>query len=94
MGFIETFLKKKPLDITKDDIESFIQRKIEENLNLDYKDIRIYSKFDDLAKHVSAFSNSEGGLLILGVSEEKIKEGNRVLRIFPKRDNVGRRNTF
>jgi len=83
MGFIETFLKKDVGEVTKKDIEAFVSRKIEENLNLDYKDIRAFHDFDELSKDVSAFANSSGGLLILGISEE-IKKGNRVLKILPK----------
>lgn len=71
MGNIKTFFRKKCTDVTREDIEAFISRKIEENLNLDYKDIRAFSNFDEISKDVSAFAISEGGLLILGISEDK-----------------------
>jgi len=74
-GFIETFLKKNANIISKGDFELFISRRIEENTNLDYKDIRIYSNFDEPSKHVSTFSNSADGLLIIGVSKETIGKG-------------------
>jgi hypothetical protein len=71
MGFIEIFLKKDSKDINAEDVELFVSRKIEESLNLDYKDIKAYEHFDDLSKDLSAFANSEGGLLMLGVGQEK-----------------------
>jgi len=83
MGFIETFFKKNAIEITKKDIEDFISRKIEENLNLDYKNIHAFNDFDELSKDVSAFANSEGGILILGISEEIIGRGKN-LKIVPK----------
>jgi hypothetical protein len=83
MVFIEMFLKKNLLDLTKEDIESFVNRKVEENQNLDYKDIRKYYDFNGLSKHISSFANSSGGLLILGVSEEDVGRGKN-LRIYPK----------
>ncbi len=84
MSFIENFLKKDAKEVTKEDIEAFISRKIEESVNLDYKDIRAFHDFDELSKDVSAFANSEGGLLILGINEERIRKGSKNLRILPK----------
>lgn len=71
MGFIEIFFKKDSKDILAKDVELFVSRKIEESLSLEYKDIKAYENFDELSKDVSAFANSEGGLLILGVGQEK-----------------------
>ena len=61
-------------------LETFIAQSVEENLNLDYKDIRASDSPERLAQTVCAFSNSEGGLLILGVEElrEKDEKGNDV----------------
>ena len=76
MQFIQRFLGKKGLEqITSTDIEEFISKRVEESLNLEYKDIRILSKTDEVAKVVSSFANSDGGLLVVGVSE--IKEKNK-----------------
>jgi len=83
MGFIELFLKKDAKHIIKNDIVFFVSRRIEENLNLDYKHIKAYFNFDKLSQDVSAFANSQGGLLVLGVNEEKIGKGKK-LRILPK----------
>lgn len=84
MGFIEAFFKKNAKAVTKQDVEVFISRKIEENLNLDYKDIRAYHDFDELSKDVSAFANSEGGLILLGISQERVTEKRKIIKIFPK----------
>lgn len=84
MGFIELFFKGKE-EIKPKDINLFISQKIEENINLDYKDIRAYHDADDLATHVSSFANSEGGLIILGVSQSKSKDENgKIVKIYPK----------
>lgn len=59
--------------ITKADLEQLINDKIEESLNLDYKRGDGLKKTDgskkELAKDVSAFANSAGGLIIYGIDE-------------------------
>ena len=92
MSFIKRFIGKEPTDktrITAEDIESFISQKppLEENPNLDYKSISAKPmNFDELAKDVSAFANSEGGLLIFGVSEkgEVDQKTKKTIRIYPE----------
>jgi schlafen family protein len=64
------------------DIELMIRDQVQENVHLDYKDSRAVRKDarDDFAKDVSAFANSDGGVLIYGVQEknhlpERIDQG-------------------
>ena len=90
MGFIELFFKRDK-GIGEEDIQRFISQKIEESSNLDYKDIKAYENADDLAKNISSFADSEGGLLILGISQDKIKdEKGNTLKIFPKEITWGK----
>jgi hypothetical protein len=89
MGFIETFLGKTPMkSISSEDVNAFIKEKIEENIHLDYTQMSTTEEpnYNEIAKSVSAFLNSDGGLLVLGISEQKLKEKTgKVMnvRIFP-----------
>lgn len=55
-------------------IEELINEKIEENLNLDYKasDALQHNdkKANEISKDVSAFANSDGGVIIYGIKED------------------------
>ncbi len=52
-------------EITCDDIQDFCSKQIPEGINLDYK-----ADFPrSLEKHISAFANTFGGLVIIGVDE-------------------------
>lgn len=59
-------------------LNSLIENKVEENLNLDYKAAGSLSKQNDktteISKDVSAFANSDGGILIYGIKEDKINK--------------------
>ena len=90
MGFIEQYFKDRK-EIEPEDIELFVSRKIEENINLDYKHITAYQHADDLAIHASSFANSEGGLIALGVSQNEVKdERGKTIKIYPKKVTWGK----
>jgi hypothetical protein len=88
MGFIERFFRNA--EIKAEDVLSFISQKIEENMNLEYKDIETYHDPDKLAKGIASFANTDGGLMILGVAESKTKdEKGRIKRIYPDKITWG-----
>jgi len=55
-----------------EDLKSLIKNEVQENIHLDYKDGRAINrkKRNEIAKDVSAFANSDGGILIYGIREE------------------------
>jgi len=59
------------LPLTIADIDKLITDEVQESIHLDYKDSRAILDFDELAKDVSAFANSDGGLLIFGIQEKE-----------------------
>jgi len=70
---------KKITEIEYNDIEGLVHGKIEESTYLDYKR-GISSAAEakaELARDVSAFANTEGGTLVLGVEERRTKRGGR-----------------
>ena len=60
-----------------DEIYNLIQNEVEENIHLDYKEARALGKDDakkaEITKDVSAFANSDGGVIVYGVAEENYK---------------------
>jgi Putative DNA-binding domain len=63
----------------KEKINSYIENAIEENSSLEYKgglslDLSIDKNKSELCKDVSAFANSNGGILIYGISEFDLRE--------------------
>lgn len=59
-------------------LEEYISNQIEENLNLDYKAAgslqRNDKKTNEISKDVSAFANSDGGIIIYGIKEDSINK--------------------
>lgn len=59
---------------TVPEIQSLIADEIQESIHLDYKEARAVGKTDkqkfDFAKDVSAFANSDGGVLVYGIKEK------------------------
>ena len=55
------------------DLEDLINNEVEENLHLDYKSAGALSKEDkkkaEITKDVSAFANSDGGIIVYGIQE-------------------------
>jgi predicted HTH transcriptional regulator len=64
-------------EYNENDLNYLIQNGIEESLNLDYKSARSLDKTDgkkaELAKDISAFANSNGGIIIYGIEEQDHK---------------------
>ena len=64
-------------DYTIDTINSLIGNEVEENIHLDYKASGALDKKDvkknEIVKDVSAFANSDGGIIIYGLTEENHK---------------------
>lgn len=84
MTFIKSYFGKTQNQVTEKDVELFIAKKIEESKNLEYKQINILRDAKNLCKHVCAFANSEGGLLLVGISEKKESH-----RIYPDKITWG-----
>ena len=55
------------------DLQKFVDNNIPESLHLDYKasDALSDKKKDEILKDVSAFANSDGGMIIYGIKEDK-----------------------
>jgi len=66
-------------NIEFEDIERLVSNKIQENRTLDYKkDINLEKGEErkDFLYDISSFVNSEGGVIIFGISEQKDEKGN------------------
>lgn len=72
---MDNFYSKE--DYNFEDIENLITNEVEESIYLDFKDSLALDKTDgkkkEIAKDVSAFANSEGGIIIYGVQEKNHK---------------------
>ena len=60
-------------NITEEDIRQLIYLKVEESIQLDFKQAESLGKNDkkklEIAKDVSAFANSAGGYIVYGIKE-------------------------
>jgi hypothetical protein len=59
------------IPVKREDLELFVQQQVQESLHLDYKRSEALSKGGqkEIPKDVSAFANSDGGMIIYGVEE-------------------------
>jgi hypothetical protein len=72
MSIVSHIFNKESLgQIQIEDIKKLIENKIEEFLHLDYESIPAIVQYDGLAKHISGFLNTAGGIVVFGVSEER-----------------------
>ena len=86
MGFAEDLFGKSPTEVKIQDIRKLIDGRIEENHRLEYKRPDILKNPSKLSEWVSAFLNAEGGLIIIGVHEDKEKKEDRMYeRVLPTR---------
>lgn len=78
MSFVRhIFNKDSPDQIQIADIQKLIENETEEYLHLDYEEIpRKTVQYDGLARHISGFLNTSGGIVVFGVSERTIKGRN------------------
>jgi hypothetical protein len=65
------------LEYNINDLHSLIDNEIEESIHLDYKEASALDKSDgkkkEISKDVSAFANSDGGIIIYGIKEKNHK---------------------
>ena len=71
MGTVEELFGKSADLVLIGDIERLLKGRREECRVLEYKGAQILSKPDDLSQSISAFLNSSGGLIIIGVREDR-----------------------
>lgn len=78
---------------TLEKLQSYIDEKIEENIHLDYKAadslIKSEPKKKEISKDVSAFANSDGGIIIYGIKEYK-----QDTKFLPEKIDPVKRNEF
>lgn len=55
---------------TLERIKELVSSKVEENLHLDYKRLQSLTDTKEISKDISAFANSDGGVVIYGVIEK------------------------
>lgn len=72
---MKTFYDKDEYNL--EDIQSLIDNEVEESIYLDFKSSQALSKSDgkkkEISKDVASFANSDGGIIIYGLTEENHK---------------------
>lgn len=58
------------MEWTLNRIKQLLESKVQESLNLEYKALAALSNAKELAKDVSSFANSDGGIIIYGIKEK------------------------
>jgi len=75
--YITQFFNKNPEDLNIEDMKEFFCVRQDENSTLEFKSGEV--EIDDLYKEVTAFLNTEGGMIIVGAPREsKEKNGKRI----------------
>lgn len=71
MAYVKHIFNKDSIgEVTIEDIQKLVDDKTEESLNLDYEAIPENNiTFDGLARHISGFLNTSGGIVVFGVRE-------------------------
>jgi len=76
--------ERKPLsdfeNWEKQDLEQFLDsERAQEGFDIEFKGAEAIKNKDILSKTISAFANTQGGYLFLGIEEEKKKELHHIL---------------
>lgn len=78
-------LKKHIAQYTDAELEAWIKEladdKIPENMTLEYKSQASFDNRLEMAKDISSFANTKGGVIIYGVPEERVTKGTEDLAI-------------
>lgn len=84
-------ITSKPVDLlTEADIQALIDNRVPESKKLDYKEVFSLDSEDkkrEFLKDVSAFYNTEGGVLIYGLAEEKDGKTKLGIPRLPEKEN-------
>lgn len=79
------------LKVSSENLLKFIQSGVEESLNLEFKGSESWNQpAKHIGKSISAFANSEGGLLIVGMGEARVSgtKTRKAAGIEPIKDNL------
>ena len=74
----QIYFNKKCDQVTLEDIQKLIDDNVTENYTLDYKALTKKPKHGNYGKVISSFLNTNGGLLVIGVSEKDHKYPDKI----------------